>query len=977
MKEEQEIKVNQPVAEDLSDLYHYQGSMSPERYQAIRKDLNMAEPIQPDPRMKEHYKRLNPTGRSEVFGNAGFHNDRTSTQANIFKFYLMAKHDMDFDQASGVLPGHENYDKLMTEFMKFVGDHPVRGEGLKDEKRKENSVEWAKVFMDCAEKMKSYKIPDIDYSDPKQVSSKNKQFRDLKSAAIDFGQEFNDMLMKNGDAVEIKTKLGEDYIKAQTTVWVRSQKFVGGFERAYDYGDLKPTVTAGGLPMYASLIATHRADFAKTGNEFRGKTFGECFKLDMTPTELAYDTLYGVWESEIQTDRETYSFQSALDYCRGTNKDFENKLRGSQKLWNESRYDFNAAQYDKVIQFGKQVDIAKKESGDLMQEIFGTGKTGEEIAALMDTEKGTKILAEVDQCFHKMELDNQNAFYKSINTTTTELVKVGGKTAQELWGEKYAKVTDPAKKEMLLRAEVVNAAIYGDQPVTVDVHVYSPKLSVRKNEPVAVRDTPENLARQKAFYEELEALHKELKEAKQRLIDTQDDPEANFTRGAEAEGSEYYRNMTAALQKCIDLTDKTKRSNNMEDLRQGLEEYKKASAAYVKERDDMFHAWRGYGRDRLKEAKDAVKSVPDKLKQLDELSKGLIVSIPPNCRKTGMFRINECRDTLELLCKRSGLVNGSADITPEQTLAAKEKVQNTIQLRAKLQNKITRMSQDAVTTFEKLDYSIAGDTITQKARDYYKAIYSDQIKKAGPKQLQELSQTMNTKAFNQKFHQDADKLAGDPLFQRCVKEQPKNFIAAYYANVKHAEQKAQQKEQQKEQKKVQQDPKKTEELQKQIIEKYNQKVEKAGEVVELQKSDHYKARAVVKAAALLYADTLVKKGQLEPGRPAYDHAEKSLNDPVFARAMYQEDGKNLLSGKEIKALVTGPDAQKNLKAAMDHAKVQIAKEKEIEARDLKASINNDHNKTTEELSSEIQNDHEKKFGSHRKQQGKGMGTGGR
>ncbi len=789
---EAEINLEQNKPEDLYTL-RQDVKLTQERYDAMRRDLHMTQEIPEDPRVSQLQERLNPTGRSEAFEKAGLKRDRKKTQANIFRFYLMAKKGLDFDQAWEMLPGHQDYEANVTEFMQFLETHPVTGENLKEQDRKDNSVAWAEIFTGAAEKMKSYKIPDIDYSDPHQVDAESVKLNRLSSAVMDFGQEYEELL-KSGDAVEIKQKLGEDYLEQQTAVFYKAQSFFELRKLAYDYADFTVNCKENSVPVYVNEMATARVLLADKGQQIRGKTFGEVFTTKMDPASLAYASMSNLIRGEVASKKNEYTFATGVSYLQGENKDFENKLKSKEeKFKKEAREDFNALQYGYINNFNRVLDAEKRKHAQQFQDVFAEGMSGEEIAQFFSDSKANKkreaVLSSINACFKEMLAAHQNSFYQTLGKNPIEMFKIGGKTAEECWGKKYESVKDPKVKETLYKAEILNAAMNGKEGVTADIYTFNKHLDLKQNKPVMITGTMQQLAQQKAVIDEIRTLREKLMQEKERLAATQTDPDANFTRNADKEGSKFYQDMTAALQKCIDKSDLTKNSNKMKDLADALTEYKKAAAVYVSERDNMSHAWLRDGRRRLSSAKNGVKLATDSLELLDQMSKDAFLAPPVDCGNPGSFSLMNIRDRFEKDCKRSGLSNGSADIPAQESQAARDRMQAVVDKRRALRKKITAMSQDAVTTAEKLDYSIGKETMMQKARNYYKAVYTDQINKATEAELSRMERDFASREFNLKFHQDAENLSADPLFKKCVQERPKSYIPTYYANKMKAEQK--------------------------------------------------------------------------------------------------------------------------------------------------------------------------------------------
>ena len=67
-------------------------------------------------------------------------------------------------------------------------------------------------------------------------------------------------------------------------------------------------------------------------------------------------------------------------------------------------------------------------------------------------------------------MDNGQVDYYRLAGVDNPLgtIRVNGKTAEELWGEKYKNIENPADKELLYKLEIINAMVNTNAHVTMD-----------------------------------------------------------------------------------------------------------------------------------------------------------------------------------------------------------------------------------------------------------------------------------------------------------------------------------------------------------------------------------------------------------------------------------------------------------------------------------------------------------------------------
>ena len=531
------------------------------------------------------------------------------------------------------------------------------------------------------------------------------------------------------------------------------------------------------------------------GNELSGKTFSQIADEKINnkkPADYALSGSSGILYSLSNNDenKEKLSNKEALKYLKGEENTFEKTLLSLQgRADKEAISDFNKTIVGSVADFINNAKSSVNKGMDVLCQNAFEGRDGKQAEEYLKTNEGKKITAAAGEAIGKLfSWGDAQLYYKAAGIEDTlSMIKIDGKTPDELWGEKYAHVTDSKQKSELYKAEILNEVINGKNDVTVDMYLLDKKGKVCKEEPAFLCRSDETIAADKALYNNMERLHAKLVGIKERLAETQNDPQANFS-GRKTEGSEYYRDMTAALRKCIELTAMGEVRNvggTVQEITKALEKYQKASAKYVKERSSLIRAKRHNGRVRKAEAINARDSIADEIELIKIHADGDKDKYSEYTGNFNTLRVGYKKDIFdkEMQLRR----NRDPEVIKEWTEVAESTTQ--IQLaenkkvakkRDALRKKIDSIADEVVGPYENLDFQITGDGIVQQAKKYYKAVCYDRIKKCPDEELNDLAKEFGSKKFNDRFHKEAQNLSANPAFKKMVKAHPDTFVQGWY-----------------------------------------------------------------------------------------------------------------------------------------------------------------------------------------------------
>lgn len=133
---------------------------------------------------------------------ANIKDPRNSANHCLFDFFVMANYGVAFKDIPkltlGKLPGHDR-NKYFEEFKKFVHNTPLKttDEFGREVVHPENAKKWGEMLNKANKKISEYRIPDINLTDPKQITKHKEEVAYLAKVGtemVQVGQQLNEKL---------------------------------------------------------------------------------------------------------------------------------------------------------------------------------------------------------------------------------------------------------------------------------------------------------------------------------------------------------------------------------------------------------------------------------------------------------------------------------------------------------------------------------------------------------------------------------------------------------------------------------------------------------------------------------------------------------------------------------------------------------------------------------------------------------------
>ncbi|SNU05832.1 hypothetical protein SAMN06297422_10548 [Lachnospiraceae bacterium] len=538
----------------------------------------------------------------DIYTAAGFLGTRESTMRSMFIIWLMGSKDMDVKAAIGVLRG-ENNQKYVEDFVKFCQDNPMNPESeinkdVKADKYSKAAKNWADIMKRSTAKMQEYTIPDIDYFDREMAKDYYDELSIVGNLMIDFNQEF---FVRMGNYTIPKGTGSDNKVYEETKSSEYIQKYVGGeleakkmanfwvgYQKVFDnmisavgnamYYDEWQSGDIGTIKKTINSRALDDMLFRTQFQEIKGKKLGDISKFDIKRNNNINDIKYSI-RPQIEFGNFEIEQDKVIDYLTG--KDTNGFINDINVRYIQPQLG-NKKTEIVGLSAAKAFFRSISRSNEMLIPL--TQSSGDDAASVKDFVRLNKHL--IREPFDYIFDENMYNYAEDLELDPIDLFRVDDKSPTELWGEKYADVTDSTEKRFLLKAEILKKAIKGDSEITIKVaKIGKDNAFISKKEMIAVpkRADLEEMAEGIEIYNGLlDKLTEKVGNYQTRLAETQKSPDNNF-KNKTAEGSEPYQAMCTALKELSTYLSKSKTDRfNMEGLRTKLSDFQRAGETYFK-----------------------------------------------------------------------------------------------------------------------------------------------------------------------------------------------------------------------------------------------------------------------------------------------------------------------------------------------------------------------------------------------------------
>ncbi|MCR5213451.1 MAG: hypothetical protein K6E10_03480 [Eubacterium sp.] len=605
--------------EKIDSLHKFEEGFNEEENIEIRKLL----PAATDPLYEERLK---------AFNELGIRGSRGGTVKSIFLVWAMGHKGYSFRNSIDLLNG-SNLDGLINEFVDFCKEHPVNKPGLAPDELKTNVKIWSQIMKNTTDTLKQYYIPDVDYRNRGKAIQYYREFNQLANISQDFLQEFfgrmgGDKIFEGGigkDGKEYSAKSAREYqeefigLKEYNQMhdfWERNSKVFNSAVKAYTKTDRleewkngDPSIITGKLISFAAYDMA----FQDIMDKCKGKN------LSQMP--------YSVYAKEVIDVNNREDF--VQNYYMNTSipiDDVFDYLGGNRGKTSPFVQNINTILNPKN-EVNRKIPIGHMIGNDVIKEFkqklaISLNQVPDDKDSMIEFVKGkaddTTNIMLLRSTFEQMFDYKAQVVASSLGIDLLDMIKIDGKKPSELWGSKYEGINEDEvfrMKDYLYMAEIGKAILRGQHEITYTTALLDKDYNIKVKEPVVFSPKREDLVKINdnfIMYKNLFPLiKKKIYDYTSALSSTQEVPKANFGEGVT--GSQSYQKMCSALNDCLALVTHDNMPFSGAELRDKLDAFRKASAAYYK---------RGKTSNpiRLETAKKAAEEIETDLGIIDQLN---------------------------------------------------------------------------------------------------------------------------------------------------------------------------------------------------------------------------------------------------------------------------------------------------------------------------------------------------------------------
>ncbi|MBR3039298.1 MAG: hypothetical protein IKI20_01390 [Lachnospiraceae bacterium] len=593
---------------------------------------------------------------NEVLKDGKISPTRHPTQQAIFVFWTIAKKGLGINDAfkiCGTKPEYDNEGNLKNkeayelsqefrkEFLIFVRQNGTGRADARKEAVEQSVKNWADVYKAGTQAVMNSAFPEGNYRNQEDLVKNMPALHQLIRLCIDVDQEFDSIFGVNNkvNARKIAQKHlgGEKAFNELKNSWWALSGAIDDFNNGY--GFMSPDNVAPDRFVDHSLStlrngllnrAISRSVAKEIMNGYNGKTLGEISK------EKGVKALYQkAFVANISSVSDEYVnshpelTNEAVKYLLGKKGTFEQDIKPIiDRAMAEAKEQIYTDQIGKANSFKDNLkfenEAVKKLAAVPDGDLEAMKKFMEENVAVKDSSRKDVILSGADHIAAYISDATSGLFNTDklticsiLGINASDTIRIDGKSPQEIWGEKYASITDPDLKEEYLRAEILKEMVLGRHTIEMrnfmlqgEELVEAPRQLIRPaNEKLT------ELCDAVHVYEAgREDILRELNTLKSRFAVTQLNPDANFTTGAPKEGNtEEYKELTKYLNNLIQiLSDEKENVCDKKTILEQFDNFLEAAQEYEKTHTGLFVGrWGTHAKERVGISKDCQKIAPD------------------------------------------------------------------------------------------------------------------------------------------------------------------------------------------------------------------------------------------------------------------------------------------------------------------------------------------------------------------------------
>ena len=686
----------------------------------------------------------------------GFSCDLDSSIQRHFILWTMGAKNMEFADAvklcntvprveKGVVVNAQdvkNADQLRYEFFDFCRKHPVNTNEVIPAEQQEykrslfttNFEEWAKIYAKATENMKKYSIPDVNYRDLGNVERQLPTISILSSISAETGEEMRNLFgfasgMLSGEKAA-RDVLGDDVYRDMNAFWLNLKDQFFATANAYktmENMEGKPKSDVYKFMMNSAFL--REVSMAELQNA-RKLNLGEITdKARRDANACSHsDAISEIMKTNRANGYPSFNGQEAYQFLQGkTDGTFAQK---AERLYNAQfrteQNKFKNAYLQDISNFRNSLsnDITRIRQAfvgeyyndnrfvlNLMNkkvsDLIGNNPDGNNLNADPNS-AGQTVRDFLNNQFHKLMASGVVSTIlqqeKIQISDLFQLDEIPPLTIAESVGDRYGRIDDPALKEDLLRLELLNKIVMGDQRILIrNFDVRDNKIT--ETEPLVFMTKDEKVVEASATIMQLQEatkdLHDELEVYKANLQKSQNNPNANFDPNVEPEGHDQYKELIRTLKNALSVTQDGGRNSTRQQIDNALSALNTAAANYHRSHTGFFggEPIHDYGKKRYHNSDYIKTSVDEFLERQNRLLRKLPTDVLSS-QNGEMLHTAKTSDALEMLNQMAG-VQGIQSVVPSRENAYQDY----------LKSEVKREYKNYKLTYAKNDYPSALDDL--------------------------------------------------------------------------------------------------------------------------------------------------------------------------------------------------------------------------------------------------------------------------
>ncbi len=724
---------------------------------------------------------------------------RVPTVNNIFELWALGTHpEIEINDILHL----EDDPALLEEFRTFCKDN-VTQEPIDAESYRKAVNNWADVFSKATEKVKQFKLPNIDYSDPAKVKESAAMLGKIRGLIIDYSQQKDDIFhIRHG--IEGKNAarehLGTKAYNGMQDFWGDLQSLFAPFNDGYiTAGSLKKGGQTTGIAGRIAGIAASRALFADQFGGAAGKTLDDALK-GFDKKKYYYNALAtnisssmtdetGLQSKEYK-DIVPISTKEFIDYLEGTNTEaFIEKIRTIEQtltpLYKKDEMlrqnGKDATSFRRDVAFGSAFDKIKNMPDDPDSVINFVNS--EELITGVDKDNDLKPSELINVNLKRLFSENFTHIVEGAGLTKGDILTVNGKSANELFGKKYDHL-NPEMKDRCLAVEYLKALANGKSTLGFKNVYVGENSEPTVTEPVTLLMPEEDMKELKNSYRIFKAGKEQIKE---QLVKFQNDllTTHGTENAAEARqeigqiGSDLFRDMERTLNRAIKGLDND--DLTIKQIETRLSDYQKAAAKYNKERRNLvFNKRTPEGETRFRVSEESTNAMTDILVTYQDLTRNLKTDLHVNDNYTLKdSTLGKMDNLIENTLSKKGISQAlntdKVTLTNDQAKSYAESVAEVahakVQYNAELVKGLKTMGKSytklkegikkakSPDPYEAAVYYLASGPKDDVAKGNYSVGYINTLQR-------DLAERFNSGAFKK----EAEKLSKNPVFRATLKQ---------------------------------------------------------------------------------------------------------------------------------------------------------------------------------------------------------------